>query len=221
MGVTPERERALLAFSLLALAMTYGCLPMAVPPALSLARAAISEISSSAHTAKNNQVSQDTETCDMGDRPLPELIELRTDRLGKTMYRTFKPSGPAFRSQARQAAGQVGGAEEWRTIRDLSGMNFQPSLQSQLVPNSIILLAYAPTEARDPAEQSQLDALNHDFAPVGTFDWGNRLYVYSVVHQLPCESPRIPKSVQASGGFPRPDSPEEPEQPQQPRPLTR
>lgn len=218
MGVKPERERALLAFGLLALAMTSGCFEMAVPPALNLARAALSGISSPVHAAKNNQVVQHMEPCDMGALLLPGLIELRTDRLGKTMYRTLKPSGPTIDLQAQQAVGQIGGPGEWRAMAELSGMHFQPPLQSQLVPSSIIFLAYAPAQVHDPAERSQFDALSNEFAPIGTFDSDNRLYFYSVVHQLPCESPRLSEPAQASGESPRPASPEEPEEP---RPLAR
>ncbi len=221
MGMKPERERALLAFGLLALAMTSGCFEMAVPPALNLARAAISGISSSVHAAKNNRVAQDTELCDVGERPLPGLIELKTDQLGKTMYRTLKPGGPTLDQQAPQAAGRIGALGQWRAMGDLSAMHFEPPLQSQLIPSSIIFLAYAPAQVHGPAEQSQSDALSHEFAPIGTFDSDNRLYFYSVVHQLPCESPRSPEPAQASGGSPRPESPEEPEQPDQPRPLAR
>ena len=44
-------------------------------------------------------------------------------------------------------------------------MNFQPPLQSQLAPSPVIFLAFAPVQVRDPTEQSQFDALNHDFGP--------------------------------------------------------
>jgi hypothetical protein len=208
-------KRALLALSLLTLAMTSGCLPMAAPMALNVAKAVVSGISSSARAAKNNQVAQDqlardTEPCDMGERPLPRLIELRTDQLGTTMYRPLNLGGPMVDPQAQQS----GGLGAWRDLGDLAGMHFQPALQSQLAPSSVTFLAYAPTQAHNPVEQRQLDALNHDFGPTsGIFDWDNRVFLYSAVHQLPCESSRMSVPTRASGGAARPERPEQPEAP--------
>jgi len=202
----------MLALALLMLAMTSGCFAAAVPVASGLLRAAASGISSSARAAKNNQVGQHTELCDMGERPLPRLIELRTDKLGTTMYRPLNLGGM---TDPQRAVGQIGGLAAWRDMGDLAGMNFQPSLQSQLAPSSVIFLAYAPAQAHDSAEQSQLDALNHDFGPTsGIFDWDNRLFLYSAVHQLPCESSPVPAPTQALGDAARPESPEQPEAPQ-------
>jgi hypothetical protein len=210
-------KRAMLALGMLALGMTSGCFAAAVPAAAGIVRAAVSGISSSARAAKNSQVAQDqlahdTEPCDMGERPLPRLIELRTDKLGTTMYRPLNLGGPM--TDPQHAVAQVGGLGAWRDMGDLAGMHFQPGLQSQLAPSSVIFLAYAPTQARDPAEQSQLDALNHDFRPPsGIFDWDNRVFLYSAVHQLPCESSRVPAPAQALGETARPESPEQPEAP--------
>src|SRR2546423_524418 len=94
LGFLRTGERAMLALGLLALAITSGCFAAAVPVASGILRAAASGISSSARAAKNNQVAQDTESCDMGERALPRLIELRTDNLGMTMYRPLKLGGP-------------------------------------------------------------------------------------------------------------------------------
>jgi hypothetical protein len=204
---------AMLALALLMLAMTSGCFAAAVPVASGILRAAASGISSSARAAKNKQVGQHTELCDMGERPLPRLIELRTDKLGTTMYRPLNLGGSM--TDPQRAVGQIGGLGAWRDLGDLAGMNFQPSLQSQLAPSSVIFLAYAPAQAHDSAEQSQLDALNHDFGPTsGIFDWDNRLFLYSAVHQLPCESSRVPAPTQGLGDAARPESPEQPEAPQ-------
>ena len=150
----------------------------------------------------------------MGERPLPRLIELRTDELGTTMYRPLNLGGPTIDPQVQQTVGQSGGLGAWRAMGDFAGMHFQPPLRSQLAPSSVIFLAYAPTQVHDPAEQSQLDALNHDFGPVsGIFDWDNRVFLYSAVHQLPCESSRGSVPTRASGGVALPESPEEPEAP--------
>ena len=212
-------KRAMLTLGLLALAMTSGCFAMAAPMALNVAKAVVSGISSSARAAsaraaRNNQVAQDTEPCDMGERPLPRLIELKTDQLGTTMYRPLNLGGPMIDPQVQQAVGQIGGLGAWRAMGDLAGMHFQPPLQSQLAPSSVVFLAYAPTQVHGPAEQSQLDALNRDFGPTsGIFDWENRVFLYSAVHQLPCESSRVLAPTQASRGPARPDSPERPEAP--------
>jgi hypothetical protein len=208
-------KRAMLALGILALAMTSGCFMAAVPVASAILKAAASGISSATRAAKNSKVAQDTELCNMGERPLPRLIELRTDKLGTTMYRPLNLGGPMIDPQLQQqAVGQIGSLGAWRVMGDLPGMHFQPPLESQLAPSSVIFLAYAPTQVHDPAEQSQLDALNHDFGPAsGIFDWDNRVFLYSAVHQLPCESSRVPAPTQTSGGAARPDSPEQPEAP--------
>jgi hypothetical protein len=110
----------------------------------------------------------------------------------------------------KQAIGQ-GGLGAWREMADLAGMHFQPPLQSQLAPSSIIFLAYAPMNVHNPAEQSQLEALNHDFGPAsGVFGWNNRIFLYSAVHQLPCESSGVSAPRQVLGEPARPDSPEQP-----------
>jgi hypothetical protein len=190
----------MLASGLLALAMTSGCFAAAAPIALNVARAVVSGVSSSSRAAQNNQVAQDTEPCDMSKRPLPRLIELRTDKLGTTMYRPLNLGGPMIDPQMQQVAAQIGGPGAWRAMGDLAGMHFQPSLQSQLAPSSIIFLAYAPIQVHDPAEQSQLDALNHDFGPTsGIFDWDNRVFLYSAVNPLPCESSPVPAPTRALG----------------------
>ena len=205
-------KKAILAVGVFTLAMMYGCLPMAAPLALNVARAAVSGISSSARAGKNNQVAQDTKPCAMGERPLPRLIELRTDKLGTTMYRPLNLGGSM--TDPQRAVGQIGGLGAWRDLGDLAGMNFQPSLQSQLAPSSVIFLAYAPIQVHDPAEQSQLDALNHGFGPTsGIFDWDNRVFLYSAVHQLPCESSPVPATTQSLKAAAQPESPEQPEAP--------
>jgi hypothetical protein len=217
-------KRALLGLGLLALAMTSGCFAMAAPMALNVAKAVVSGISSSARANKNNQVARDDnqvaqdrgELCDMGERTLPRLIELRTDKLGTTMYRPLNLGGAMIDSHVQQpAVSQIGGADAWRVMGDFAGRHFQPSLQSQLAPSSVIFLAYAPIQVHDPVEQSQLDALNHDFGPTsGIFDWDNRVFLYSAIHQLSCESSRVPPApTRALGGPARPDSPELPEAP--------
>ena len=116
-------KRATLALGLLALAMTSGCAAMAAPMALNVAKAVVSGISSSGRAAKNNQVAQDklardTEPCAMGERPLPQLIALRTDNLGTTMYRPLTLGGPMVDPQA-QAVGQIGDLGAWRAMGTL------------------------------------------------------------------------------------------------------
>jgi hypothetical protein len=220
LGFLQAAKRAMLVLCLLALAMTSGCFAAAVPVAAGIARAAVSGISSSARAAKNSQVAQDqlahdTEPCDIGERPLPRLIELRTDKLGTTMYRPLKLGGTTIDPRPQQQAiDQVGGMGAWRDMGDLAGMHFQPPLQSQLAPSSVIFIAYAPMQVHDPAEQSQLDALNHDFGPAsGIFGWDNRIFLYSAVHQLPCGSSRVRAPTQSLGEPARPASPEQPEAP--------
>jgi hypothetical protein len=212
-------KTAVLTSGMLALTMTSGCFAMAAPMVLDVARAAVSGISPSGHTTKNNdQIEQNTELCDMGGRDLPRLIELRTDNLGTTTYRTLNPGGPVTQSQLQQGGGNRGGSDEWRAMGDLAGMHFQPPIQkSQLAPGSVIFLAYAQSQVHDPVEQRQFDALSHDFGPVlGTLDWDNRVFLYSALHRLPCESPPAAAPLQASRK-PVPSGPEQPEQPEQPR----
>jgi hypothetical protein len=199
---------------LLALATTSGCFAAAVPVASGILRVAAAGISSSVRASKSNQVAQDTEPCAMGERPLPRLIELKTDSLGTTMYRPLNLGGPIIDPQVQQAVGQTSGPGAWRDMEDLARMQFQPPLQSQLAPNSVTFLAYAPIQVDNPNDQSQLDALNHDFGPAsGIFDWDNRVFLYSAVHQLPRESSRVTAPKKTYGGLARPESPEQPEAP--------
>jgi hypothetical protein len=110
------------------------------------------------------------------------------------MYRPLDLGGPMTDPQVQQGVGKISDLGAWRPMGDLSGMHFQPSLQNQLEPSSVIFLAYAPIQVHAPAEQSQLDALNHDFGPTsGIFDWDNRVFLYSAVHQLPVNLHRYPQ----------------------------
>lgn len=201
-------EGAMPALGVLVLPMISGCLAMAAPMALNVTRAVVSGVSSSARTAKRGQTAPDTEPCDMGERPLPQLLELRTDNLGSTTYRPLNPGAPIIDRQVQQSSGTDNSAP-WRAMGDLAGRNFQPPLEGQLAPSSVVFLAYAPAQVRSSAERNQLDALNHDFGAVsGTFDWNNRLFLYSVVRQLPCDSSKAPAPERALGGPMRPASPE-------------
>ena len=133
--------------------------------------------------------------------------------MGTTTYRPLNLGGPMTDPQV-QAVGKIGDLGAWRPMGDLAGMHFQPPLQNQLVPSSVIFLAYAPIQVHDPAEQSQLDALNHDFGPTsGIFDWDNRVFLYSAVHHLPCESSPVPAASQPLRARAQPESPEQPEAP--------
>ena len=214
LGFLRAVKRAMLALSLLTLATTAGCFAAALPVASGIIRVAASGISSSARAAKNDQIAQDTQPCAMGERPLPRLIELRTDKLGTTMYRPLDLGGPMTDPQVQQGVAKISDLGAWRPMADLAGMHFQPPLQSQLAPSSVTFLAYAPIQVHDPAEQSQLDALNHDFRASGFFDWDNRIFLYSAVHQLPCKSSVVTAPTKTSGGLARPISPERPEAPQ-------
>jgi hypothetical protein len=162
---------------------------MAVAPmAVNLVRAAGGGVASATKSARTTDGAQDVELCDMGGRQLPPLIELRTDKLGTTLYRPFTPNGP--HSDPRVAA--VVNREQdrrWKLAGNFTTMNFKPPLQNVLVARSVTYLAYAPAEARDPVEHAEVDALNQNFGPqTGTFDWNGRVYRYAAVHQLPCGS---------------------------------
>ncbi len=170
---------------------TGGCFMAAfavAPIAMQLVRAAGSGIASSTKSARKTNVAQDDEICDMGGRQLPPLIELRTDKLGTTLYRPMTPGRPQSDPQVTAIVNQSGNSG-WRLAGNFTTMNFQPPLQRALIPSSITYLAYAPAEVRDPSEQAKAEALNQDFGPsTGTFDWNGRSYRYTVVHQLPCAS---------------------------------
>src|SRR5262245_8433907 len=155
----------------------------------------------------------------MAEHRSPQVIEIRTDTHGAATYRSLNLSGPE--EQAGRPSDQVGNPQDWRGIEGLSDIKFHPPIQDQLVPGTAIFLAYAPAHANDPAELDQLDTLNNHFGPIlGNFDWNNRAYLYSVVHQLPCTSSDGPVLMQASGEHARhaePTQPIGPQAPQQPR----
>jgi hypothetical protein len=179
---------------------TGGCFmaAMAVAPmAMQLVRAAGSGVASGTRSAQKANVTQEAETCSMGDRPLPPLIELRTDKLGTTLYRPMTPGRPQSDPQVTAIVNQTGNGR-WRVAGNFTTMNFQPPLQRVLVPSSTTYLAYAPAEARDLSEQAQIGALSQDFGSnTGTFDWNGRSFRYTAVHQLPCASP-LRHGVQAA-----------------------
>jgi hypothetical protein len=130
------------------------------------------------------------------------------------MYRPLDLGGTMTDPQVQQAVGKISDLGAWRPMGELAGMHFQPPLQNQLAPSSVIFLAYAPMQVHDPAERSQLDALNHDFGSAsGIFGWDNRIFLYSAVHQLPCGSSRVRAPTQSLGEPARPASPEQPEAP--------
>ena len=125
----------------------------------------------------------------MDGRQLPPLIELKTDKLGTTLYRPLAPNG--LQSDP-QVVAVVNHAESggWKLAGNFTRMNFKPPLQNVLVPRSITYLAYAPAEVRNPAEHAAVDAFSRNFgADTGTFDWKGRVYRYAAVHQLPCATP--------------------------------
>jgi hypothetical protein len=170
---------------------TSGCFMAAfalAPVAVQLVRAAGSGISSAARSPGKTEA-EDSEICDMGGRPLPPLIELRTDKLGTTLYRPFAPNG--LQSDPRVVAVvNRSGRSGWNLAGNFSRMNFKPPLKNVLVPRSVTYLAYAPAEARNPAEHMQVEALNQNFGQnTGTFDWNGRGYRYAAVHELPCAAP--------------------------------
>ncbi len=159
------------------------------PMAVQLARAAGGGIASATKSARTTDDAQGAEICDMGGRQLPPLIELKTDKLGTTLYRPLTPNGP--RQSDPQVTAVVNREQDrgWKLAGNFTRMNFKPPLQNVLVPRSVAYLAYAPAEVRDPAEHLEVDALNRNFGPkTGTFDWNGRVYRYAAVHQLPCAS---------------------------------
>ncbi len=156
------------------------------PVAVQLVRAAGSGVASA--TKSKGATAQDDEICDTGGRQLPPLIELRTDKLGTTLYRPMTPIGPQSDPHVTAIVSQSEN-NGWRLAGNFTTMNFQPPLQNELVPRSITYLAYAPTEVRNPTEHAEVDALNQNFGQnTGTFDWNGRTYRYAAVHQLPCGS---------------------------------
>lgn len=154
------------------------------PVAVQLVRAAGSGMASAAESTGKTEA-DDGEICDTGGRQLPPLIELRTDKLGTTLYRPFAPSSPQSDPRVTAVVNQSGRGG-WNLAGNFTRMNFKPPLTNVLVPRSITYLAYAPAEVRNPAEHEQVEALNQNFGhKTGTFDWNGRVYRYAAVHQSP------------------------------------
>jgi hypothetical protein len=170
---------------------TGGCFMAAfalAPVAVQLVKAAGRGISSASKSTKT-VAADDSEVCDLGGRQFPPLIELRTDKMGTTLYRPFTPSVVQSDPEMAAIVGRSGNSG-WKLAGKFTTMNFQPPLRYVLLPSSVTYLAYAPAEPRDPAEHLQLEALNQDFGQnTGTFDWNDRSYRYATAHQLPCAPP--------------------------------
>jgi hypothetical protein len=121
---------------------------------------------------------------------VPALVELRTDKTGTTRYRALRLGGTDVDPQWVPMPDQHADATGWVKAGNFTKMDFQPPLQPALTPESVTYVAYAPGDARDAAEQGQLNALNLAFGPdFGSFRWNGRVYRYSAVHKLPCLPP--------------------------------
>ncbi|MGH7906362.1 MAG: hypothetical protein ACREP6_07015, partial [Candidatus Binataceae bacterium] len=170
-------------------ATTSGCW-MAAGPAISavagLTRAASAEISRSAESARENEALEKTEMCDWSGRQMPLLIELRTDKLGTTIYRPFEIGAPEISPELMALKNEEGTAGGWKLAGNFVTMNFQPSLSSMLVPSTVTYLAYAPADPGSPVEGAELGALKDWGSNFGTFKWKGRVYRYAATHKLPC-----------------------------------
>jgi hypothetical protein len=178
-----------------------GCWMAAAPLASSVLGMAGSVGSSTPIRQANKDTAQDIE-CDLTNPALPFLVELRTDKVGTTIYRPLSLTGPQLDLQYQDVtlAASAGG---WKMANNFAKFHFQPPLQSELAAPSTTYLAYAPADAQNPLERRQSALLQHDFGPiVGTFKWNGRLYQYALAHQLPCASSHAesePTALHSSG----------------------
>lgn len=143
---------------------------------------------------EDQQTLQETEVCDDLSSGLaaevPLVVELRTDQAGTTRYRDLSLGGTEVDLQWVPIPNQHADAAGWVQAGNFTKMDFQPPLQRALMPDSVIYIVYAPADARDAAEQGQLNALNSAFGPeFGSFHWNGRVYRYSAMHKLPCHQP--------------------------------
>lgn len=123
---------------------------------------------------EDQQTLQETEVCDDLSSGLaaevPLVVELRTDQAGTTRYRDLSLGGTEVDLQWVPIPNQHADAAGWVQAGNFTKMDFQPPLQRALMPDSVIYIVYAPADARDAAEQGQLNALNSAFGPsLGAF----------------------------------------------------
>lgn len=173
---------------------------MAAAPLASSVLSAAGSIghSTPVNTHANKDTAQDLE-CDFTNPAWPSLIELRTDKVGTTIYRPLSLSGPGIdlRYEDVDAPAKISG--DWRLANDFARLRFTPPLQAALVAPSTSYLAYAPATPRSVIERRQADSLQHEFGPVlGTFKWQGRVYRYALVRRLPCASTAAESQTAAS-----------------------
>ena len=111
-------------------------------------------------------------------RRTPELnIESREIRLQRT--------GEGYHWVAHRPHG--GAPDAWRNQTRLDGLHFNPPLQYLLPDKNPRYLVYAVSTPESVEDSEQMIAIADNFgAKVGTFDWHNTQFTYTVSKHLPC-----------------------------------
>lgn len=118
------------------------------------------------------------------------VIELRTGAGRNPEYRELHVDGSGSEPRWAPVVGAETDADGWRPAINFVQMKFTPPLQDAIPTSGIRLLAYTSSESEALDNDERLGAFVHTFGqPVGTFNWGDRVYVYALPTALPCFAP--------------------------------
>jgi hypothetical protein len=116
----------------------------------------------------------------------PGVIELRKDANGSPEYRELRIAFTSTDARWTPVVASDTAADGWRPAEHFLEMNFSPPLPSVISDSRTTYLAYAPAYTKSADDDEQLREFDRSFGdPVGTFNWGGRVYQYSLPRALP------------------------------------
>ncbi|MBV8055794.1 MAG: hypothetical protein JOZ29_21260 [Deltaproteobacteria bacterium] len=161
--------------------------PMAMQAGEMAGVAALNAAGGNAHLDNTVDPAEKEESCDQLQLGVSGTIEFQMADNSPAAWRELQLGGSADAPKWQAVADERSDAAGWRPLANLHMMRFAPPLQQVLKDGKRNYLAYAPAEPRTSIEQEQLVALIADFGGgVGTFQWNERAYQYSLVNRLPC-----------------------------------
>ncbi len=126
------------------------------------------------------------------------IIELRAGAGGNPEYRDLHLDDSASQPRLTPALSAETDADGWRPAVNFARMKFTPPLQDSIPKTGTRLLAYTAAESDALDNDTRLAAFANSFGqPVGTFAWGDIVYLYTLPPALPCVSP--PPTTTAGG----------------------
>lgn len=118
------------------------------------------------------------------------IIELRIGAASEPQYRELRVDDSGRELRWAPVVGSETDANGWRPAINFIRMNFTPPLQNAIPKTGTSFLAYTSSEIDSFNDDDRLRAFGRTFGePVGSFRWGEHVYVYALPPALPCFSP--------------------------------